>query len=86
MQTWYVAFKSSPARSVETTVHEQGYLGSDALKRFDAMAKKGTCQGRAIFGMWIVEHGREQEDVLRCFGNAPLGYKQRHENWMKWQR
>jgi hypothetical protein len=86
MRTWYIAFKASPARSVVTTVQEQGDLGSDAFMRFDAMAKAGTFQGREIFGMWIVEHGNEQEDILRCFGNAPLGYKQRHENWLKRQQ
>jgi hypothetical protein len=83
MRTWYIAFKASPARSVETTVQEQGDLGSDTLMRFDAMAKSGTCQGREIFGMWIVEHGSEQEDILRCFRNAPLGYQKRHEIWKK---
>ena len=86
MRTWYIAFKESPARSVVTKVKEQGELGSDALMRFDAMAKAGTYEGQKIFGMWIVEHGSEQEDILRCFGNAPLGYKQRHEDWLKRQR
>lgn len=81
MQTWYVAFKESPARSVVTTVLEQGNLGSEALKRFDAMAKSGKCQDREIFGMWIVDYDTKQQDVLRCFGNVPLGYERRHENW-----
>lgn len=86
MKTWYITFKASPARSVVTTVQEHGDLGPVTLKRFDAMAKAGACEGREIFGMWIVEHRGEQEDVLRCFGNAPLGYKQRHESWMKRQK
>ncbi len=85
MKKWYITFKESSEKNVETIVAERGDLGPEAFKRFDAVAKKGKYQGRKILGMWILDHGSEQEDVLKHYGQIPAGYQLRHENWKKRQ-
>ncbi len=79
MLLWYTVYKDKP----QDTPHAQERAPRAAvLKRFDDAAKLGMHDGRAVIGMWLIDEGTEQDDVVRRYGAVPLEIKVRHEAYL----
>ena len=84
MRIWYAVFvDSSQASGLKD---EEWELGAGDLKRFDDAAKAGELDGREICGMWIIDHGTEQEDVIKIDRSVPPKIRARHTAYLMRQQ
>ena len=58
---------------------ERDNLEAPALKEFDDAKSAGMLNGRRIIGMWLIDEGTEQANVVRICGSVPREIIQRHK-------
>ena len=76
MRKWYAVFVDSSRAS--GLKDEELELRAGDLKHFETAAKASELNGREIYGMWIIDHGTEQEDVIKIDRNVPPEIRARH--------
>jgi hypothetical protein len=81
MRRWYVIPRGPQEANLITDVVEEGDLGAEALKRFDAAWKAREYQGREVIGMWIEDKSTEQGDVIKAEGRIPQDVAIQHEEY-----
>lgn len=80
MMKWHVVFDEEPQTEDS---RKGGQDSATAAAEFDQAAKMGVLDGRKVKGMWLIDHGAEQADVIRVFGSAPPSILVRHEAWKR---
>jgi hypothetical protein len=79
MRKWYAVLANKPQDCI---VVEAGALGADALERFDAAAKSNRVRGIGVIGMWIIDHGTQQGDVIKSHGRVDPRLRARHAEYL----
>jgi hypothetical protein len=77
---WYRRFSDSQyADEVDLSLVTR----SEALERFVQAAKANVIDGRELLGMWLVDHGTEQEDVIAIHGRIPGDIRARFDAYQR---
>ena len=77
MWEWYIVYQGDEqidVRSIERPAY------TETKKRFLAANAAGsfTFGNRAVAGMWVIDRGRQQEDVVLIYGRLPQEIQMRH--------
>ncbi len=76
MKKWHAVFLDDS--QFNGLKDEEWELEAGDIKRFEDAAKSGELDGREIYGMWIIDYGTEQEDVIKIDRNVPPEIHGRH--------
>src|SRR5262245_43122587 len=77
MWEWYIVYEGDQrveVRSIERRAHKE------TKERFRAANAAGyfTFDNRAVAGMWVINRGRQREDVVLVHGQLPQEIQMRH--------
>ena len=78
MWTWHVAYEGDQhAEESETQPHDYKAM-RERFRVANAGANSFKMNGRAVAGMWVIDPGTEQADVILIFGRVPHDIRTRY--------
>ncbi len=76
MLKWCAIYQDDPQR--EHCTVEQAPRAT-VLKRFDDARRLGMHDRRAVVGMWLIDSGTQQDDVIAIHGRGPIPISERYD-------
>lgn len=73
MLQWHIVFKGES----KATVYEGD---SDVLARYDSAILAQAVDGRPVVGMWVIDPGTDNADILRAWGRCPQTVFSRYQS------